>query len=397
MLKVILFLLSSLVLTEANAFLITNFKQRGVNFDLPTRVLVAGGGEKLGTQFQEVAAAKALRYRDQNADYQIIFITAEEKDLDNRSYLKRWGFNIQDEKRSNFDGESLLKELVKFKQIASVDIFSHSSAQYGIHLDSKTNRLNLNTKGLEKLKGHLMKDAYAYLHGCNAGFNLAPFLSNTWEIPVVAAMTSTNFQKLHNDGDFYLNEEGYYPNSDWALINSKSFYAPVACREGACLRLKPDNHPYVGFWGEYREGGLPFYKFFCLKNSTQDCKRVMAKSLLSFTGTNSLRTTSTLAEYKKVVLDFLCPISAKRDLRKECEENLESSLVTGDETYNPFSGRQVECNFQSCKAEIRCKKIIIAGIAKPGTCELINNFEGKATTLVREYKAYLEGFKSLNN
>ncbi|MGZ3690193.1 MAG: hypothetical protein ACXVAX_01740, partial [Pseudobdellovibrio sp.] len=104
-----------------------------------------------------------------------------------------------------------------------------------------------------------------------------------------------------------------------------------------------------------------------------------------------------LAEYKKSLFDFLCPISAKRDLRGECETNLENSLVSGDQTYNPFSRNQVECDFQSCKVEIKCSKVPLTGVYRPGTCTLMNNFDGKATTLVREYKAYLEGFKNLND
>jgi len=397
MLKVISLLLLSLMATETNAFLITHFKGGEINYDRPTRLLIAGGGDDLGTQFQEVAKSKALKYQELNPDYQIVFITAEEKGLNNIGILKNWGFNLQVEKRSSFDGDAFLDEAVKFKKIASIDIFSHSSAQYGIHLDGKANRLTLNTKGVERLKGHFIKDAYAYLHGCNTGFNLAPFLSKAWEIPAAGSMTSTNFQKLHNDGNFYLTEEGFYPNTDWATVNDLSFASSQSCKAGTCLRLKPDNQPYVGFWGEYRDGGLPFYKFFCIKNSGQDCKSVMAKSLLSFVGTSSLKTSSTLPEYKKVVVDFLCPISAKRELRRECEESLESALVTGDETYNPFSRPLVECNFEGCKAEIVCKKVPLTRISKPGTCELSNNFPGKATTLVREYKAYLDGFKNLNN
>jgi hypothetical protein len=40
-------------------------------------------------------------------------------------------------------------------------------------------------------------------------------------------------------------------------------------------------------------------------------------------------------------------------------------------------------------------KILFKGVDKPGTCELKNLSNGKATTLVREYKAYLEAYKYL--
>jgi hypothetical protein len=397
MLKIISLVFLSLISLNSNAFLITNYKAQEINYNLPTRLLIAGAGDDLGIQFQEVAKAKAMLYRDLNPDYQIILITAEEKEVDNKNVLSKWGFSVRADRREKFDGETLVEEVIKYSKIASLDVFSHSSAQYGVHLDGKMHRLSLNTKGVDRIKNHFIKDAYAYLHGCNTGFNLAPYLSKIWGIPVAGSMTSTNFQKLHSDGQFYLTEAGFSPNSDWAKENNKSYSVSRECRDGACLRLKPDNHPYVGFWGEYAEGGLPFYKFFCAKNSPTDCQRVMAKSLLNFIGTSPLKPDTILDEYKKIVKDFLCPISAKNDLRNECEENLENALVTGDETYNPFSRTQVECDFISCKLDIVCKKIPFTGIYKPGTCSLENHFNGKSTTLVREYKAYLEGFKYLNN
>ena len=395
MLRVATYLLMLLFALEANAFLITTYKTDTLNYNLPTRILVAGAGDDLGTQFQEVARGKALKYSQQYPNEQIVLITANEPGIDDKLALKNWHFNFQQEIKSSFNGDTFLDQVVKFTQIASIDIFSHSSAQYGIHLDGKAHRLTLNTKHVERLKGHFLKDAYAFLHGCNGGFNLAPFLSSAWEIPVAGAMTSTNFQKLHSDGNYYLSEDGFFPNSDWASVNDKSFDNPVKCNSGMCLRLKPDNNAYTGFWGEYGDGGLSFYKFFCMKNGESECNRVMAKSLLSFVGNSNLKAASSLVEYKKSLFDFLCPVSAKRDLRKECEENLESSLVTGDLTYNPFTKTQIECNFQSCEVEIKCTHFF--GINKPGSCQLINHFDGKSTTLAREYKAYLDGYKYLNN
>lgn len=397
MLKSISFLVVLLMAMQANAYLITSYKTDRIDYEAPTRILVAGVGDNLGTQFQEVARGKALKYSQQFPNDQIVLITAKEPDLDNKAQLKVWGFNMQSEERGNFNGQSLLEDAIKFKKIASIDIFSHSSAQYGIHLDSKAHRLTLNTKGLEKLRGHFLPEAFAFLHGCNAGFNLAPFLSDLWEIPVAGAMTSTNFQKLHNDENFYLIEEGFYPNTDWATKNPLSFDQEVKCNAGMCLRLKPDNTPYTGFWGEYQDGGLPFYKFFCIKNSDESCKKIMAKSLLSFIGNTNLKKTATLEEYKQSVFDFLCPVSGSKNLRAECEAKLEESLLGGDQTYNPFSRKQVECDFKACKVEIKCDKVFLTGVYKPGTCSLVNKVEGRATTLTREYKAYIEGYKNLNN
>ena len=399
MFKSIILILLNLLAFRANAFLISTYgANRTIDYNKPTRLLIAAKGGDVSTQFQEVASAKALKYSQLYPDQQIVLLSANEKEVEEKNFLLNLGFSFQRENKSTFNGSTFLDEAIRFNQIASIDIFSHSSAQYGIHLDGFAHRLTLNTKGIEKLKGHFIKDAYAFLHGCNGGFNLAPFLSQAWEIPVAGAMTSSNFQKLHSDGQFYLSEEGFYPNSDWAKSNSQSFNQSVSCKGGNCIRLKPDNNPYTGMWGEYGDGGLSFYKFFCIKNSNNECTRIMAKSLLSFIGVVNLKSNSNLTEFKKSLFDFLCPISAKRDLRNECIAKLEEALITGDETYNPFSHDQIECDFKSCKVEIQCKKAIpLTGIIKPGSCKLINKYEGKSTTLVREFKAYLEGFKKLTN
>ena len=396
MFKYIVSMVVGLMLGNAQAsYIVASFDSKELDTNKPTRVLLVGQGDELKLLFQEVATAKAIKYKEQYPEDQILLIAVNEKDVGSEWALKKWGFTLHNVDRSTLDGKEFLKIAVPFKKIRSLDIFSHSSAQFGVHLEGHGNRLNLNTKNLEDLRPNFMKDAYAYLHGCNTGFNLAPYLSNVWGIPVAGSMTSTNFQKLHTDGNFYLSEEGFAPNSAWATENSLSYNEVMDCKKGTCQRLKPDNTPYVGWWGSYREGGLPFYKFFCARNSAEDCKRVMAKSMLSHSLIVDLKKTSTLEEYKKGVIDFLCPVSSKKDLRGECQAKLEEALVTQDMTYNPFSRPLVECDFKGCKAEITCDKILFKGVDKPGTCELKNLATSPATTLVREYKAYLEAFSYL--
>ncbi len=387
-----------MVITFSNAqasYIVASFGTKKLNTDIPTRILLVGQGDDLGLLFQEVATAKAIKYQEHFPEDQILLITVNEKALDSESTLKKWGFNLQNIDKKTLDGKEFLRIAKPFNKIKSLDVFSHSSAQYGIHLEGRANRINLNTKNLENLTPNFMKDAYAYLHGCNTGFTLAPYLSNLWGIPVAGSLTSTNFQKLHTDGNFYLSDPGFAPNSDWARENALSNDKTLKCSQGACLRLKPDNTPYVGWWGAYREGGLPFYKFFCSKNSNEVCERVMAKSMLSHSLIINLKTNSSIEEYKKGVIDFLCPISSKKDLRSECEAKLEEALVTNDMTYNPFSRPLVECDFKGCKTEITCDKIFLVKVNRPGTCELKNLATEKATTLVREYKSYLEAYKYL--
>lgn len=380
----------------SSAYLVTVFNKENIDYTGRTRILVTGAGDDLGMQFQFVARNKAVKYSDLYPNDQIILLAKEESDLgDNSVVLKNVGFKTISNERKDFNGKSLVKELLKFNKIASLDIFSHSSAQYGIHLDGKAHRFTLDTKGVSDLKNNFTGDAYAQLHGCNTGFNLAPYLSREWEIPVFGSLTSTNFQRLHSDGNFYLTEEGKFPNTLWAAENSLSFNSTKACKFGGCLRLKPDNNHYVGYWGEYYNGGLPFYKVFCVKNSEESCLKSMGQALLSFSSIISIDKNVTFENYKKVVLDFLCPVSSKSNLRDECISKLEESLLTKDDTYNPFSRPQIECDFKECKAEIKCEKIFLTGVFKPGSCTLENKMERGSSTIVREFKSYLNAYKYL--
>ncbi|MBC7427987.1 MAG: hypothetical protein H7336_05200 [Bacteriovorax sp.] len=399
MLKYIVSLLACVIFSNAQAnYIVASYNTPNLDKNKPTRIMVSGDGDGLGLLFQEVAKARALRYAENNPGDQVVLISFDDKELGTADELVRWGFKIEGTDKSTIDGKVFVDEASKFKKIQSIDIFSHSSAQYGAHLAGKANHINERTKGLEVLKPNFLKDSYVFLHGCNSGFYLAPFLSNLWGIPVAGSLTSTNFQKLHSDGNFYLIEEGYAPNSDWATTNTLSTDKETNCQTGTCERLKPDNTAYFGWWGQYSEGGLPFYKFFCAKNNNEDCTRVMAKTMLSHSLIINLKKTSTLEEYKKGVVDFLCPVPAKNsktDLRAECHAKLEEALLTGDQTYNPFSRPAIECDFKGCKAEITCDKILFTGVQRPGTCTLRNDATSTPTTLVREYKAYLQGYNSL--
>ncbi|MGZ3788804.1 MAG: hypothetical protein ACXVLQ_09790 [Bacteriovorax sp.] len=391
------FLYSSLT-NSANAYLILTYKSKEIDFSRPTHLLVTGTGKEQETQFQEVANSKALKYSQLYPNEQIVLIAKHETQTadDNKQFLQNLGFKLQKDVPSIFDGNALVMELLKFQRISSVDIFSHGTALYGLYLENYKRRFSLESKGIENLRNHFLPDAYFIMHGCNAGY-FASALSNALEIPVAAALTSTDFQRLHSNGDFYVANKGYFPNGLWAKENNYSFDLRTSCQNGKCLRLKPDNHTYVGLWGEYEGGGLPFYKFFCAKNETSTCEKIMAKSIYSFISKVSLSERSSFEDYRKVVIDFLCPISAKRDLRGECEKNLELALINKDETYNPFRGRLLNCNFQSCQGEFQCKNVAVSNIPNAKSCLLLNNSKRKATTLVREYKAYLEGYKLLHS
>ena len=162
-----------MMISNAHAsYIVASFNSGTLDKNKPTRVLLVGQGDELKLLFQEVATAKAIKYKEHYPDDQILLIAVNEKDVDSEWALKKWGFTLINIDNSTLDGKEFLKIAVPFKKIRSLDIFSHSSAQFGVHLEGRGNRLNLNTKNLESLKPNFMKDAFAYLHGCNTGFNL---------------------------------------------------------------------------------------------------------------------------------------------------------------------------------------------------------------------------------
>ena len=380
-----------------------------IDYSVRTRVIVAGNGSELVNLFQQVAGAKARKYRELYPNDQIVFLGIKEQpedskgkklEYDNIKSLNSFGFWVETVKimgmDKDIDVENLTAALLKFKKIASIDIYSHASAAYGVVLDGKFNRLEVGDKTLMKIKDNMTEDSYVFLHGCNSA-HVASYLSKVLEVPVAGSMTSTNSQLLMNDGRYYFEDEGTHPeNLSFVKINSVGFKKKAGCYSGACVRLKPDRNPYNGYWGEFKEG-LSFYKFFCAKNEDRRCKETMARSMLSWISTKAIDENSSLEDYKEVVKDFLCPTNKDGTAAKTCAEELEKAIqVGGNHKYNPFRGEQVFCDLVNCRVKVKCEYMPIIGIAKKKSCVQVQTTSSEyATTTVDEYLNYLEGFKYL--
>lgn len=361
----------------------------------PTHVLVAGKGSDLGTLFQQAAAAKAHLYKDLFPDEQVLLVTYNELGLDaNNTKLLAWGFENPRFRDRVFDEASLLYELKKLSRIKSIDFFTHNSALYGSQLEGSDYRINPSSQILAPLASRFTADAYAVLHGCNTGFYMAPNFSAMWGIPVMGSLTSTGFQALHSDRNFYFADDAQKPEGPWAWRNFASFTTKIECVNGGCLRMKPDNQPYEGIFGAYKEGGLPFFKMFCAQNSVQDCERAMATIMLqsmqkyTFVGADVTR-----EKYQAAVIDWLCPISAKNNIREQCAQYfLNYDLNSEPQGYNPFQGKQLACQFDKCEFEFSCDKI--NGEVNNKSC-VITNPNRKATTIEEEYVHYMNGYDIL--
>lgn len=395
--KLFLSLFSFLACSQAFAYVTATYGNDGVNPYTRTHVIIVGRGNELGTLFQTSSAAKAKKYAELYPNEQIQLISINETDDDkNLDLLRSYGYrNVKETSDFSFTSGDVMKEMSKFKQIASVDIYSHSVAYYGVILDGKTNRMDPKKDGYDKLAMNFTSDAFAVLHGCNSGQFLAPILSLQWRIPVAGSLTYTDFQKMHETGSFYFDDGRAPKEGHFATVNKKTYARNELCAEGSCRRLYPNNHAYDGYWGVFTEGGLGFMKFFCMTNDDSTCFKAMAKAAMASVSVKSVNVNSSFEDYKEVVIDWMCPKSAKTDIREKCIAGLNKAVATGG-TYDSFDGKSLQCGFKGCEATFKCKKIPLIDLLKPHSCEVINKRStAKTTTQVNEYKAFLKGWELL--
>lgn len=382
-------LLSILASTPIHAYMMGKITEGPIVKSKPTHVVVAGTAHEAGMLFQQAAITKALKYRELYPNDQIVFLSQHEGEFENNAtWLKKRGVEVLVQNKKDLTTEKFVDHLKEFSQIRTLDIFSHSAASYGIQLSSITRgKVGPNDKKIAQLKGHFTADAMITLNGCNSGFFVAPAWSKTLGVPVSGSLTSTDFQELHTNGNYYLNNPESMPkDSPRAETNTLAFESAPNCKLGLCIRMKPVNGPYNGYWGSYYEGGLPFYKLFCTGVSDEVCTKAYQTMARHFISTKNLKTDTSFDAYKTVVQDMLCPISANKPWREECVKALNE--VEADQsltTYNPFRGKQLQCDNQGCSFELDCPRF-------KKECSLINTHNGKATTLTDEYRRYLQAF-----
>ncbi|MGZ3804368.1 MAG: hypothetical protein ACXVB4_09180, partial [Pseudobdellovibrionaceae bacterium] len=318
---------------------------------------------------------------------QVVLLSVFENDK-NKEVLRSQGFVFLDENSLLLNTKTALLVLLKFSKIQSLELFGHNSPSLGTQLDGPGERFDPNYAGLSKLKSHFTADAYAFIHGCNSAWLMAPQLSSLWEIPVAGAMTGTRFERLHSDGHFYVYEVDKAPNDKWATKNLDG----QSCTSGGCLRMRPTYSPYNGHWGDFRNSAfLNYYKFFCIKNSLEDCEKRMALSMLAFVSEKEVSLGHSLEEFKDLVKSFLCPVYADRKITLQCYEDLEQSLHGGSKTLSfTVNQKQLACNLMICNAKMKCDnetcsvEKVDAGVSEP------------ASTMVDEFNHYLNGFLRLS-
>lgn len=386
MLRGLFFFGASLLISAAQAGYFTSIKNSNMlDYNRRTHILVAGRGSELATLFQSAAASKSVKLQELYPQDQIVLLSYNELgEQQNAAKLRGWGFQIVSLNNNLFTKQRLVADLARFRKIASLELFTHTSALAGAQLEGQAYRISQDDD-ISNLRGNFTADSFIYLHGCNSGFNLAPAWSSMLEVPVAGSLTYTGFQKLHTNGEFYPYEDALKPDGEWSPVNALSFPQTRDCVGGGCLRMKPDNSPYVGGWGDYNDGGgLPFYKFFCVKSSKTRCLKAMAESLFGLLGKKDFNFKSSAAEYNQLLLEFFCPISAKRPIREACVRDLPAAAAR-NQVYNPFQGKLLTCNFRKCQFEIRCAETA-------ASCRLFNPLPS-SNAVVDEYRTYLRAYQ----
>ena len=353
-----------------------------------TFVVIAGNGyDGVGSLFQQAAIEAIQKIRDQEPGTQVLLISGDDgSKSSSMSNIREWthGANVRDLGKG-YAAADVVSRLAKLDKISGLFFFAHNAPQSGIGLGGASDRLNFKTSGVKNLGSHFTSDAIAWIAGCNSGFNLAPEFSGSWKIPVIGSLTATNFQQLHQDGNFYENDAGLFPSDHWKSSNDQSFSSAKPCAGEVCVRLKPDNFPYSGKWGKMNSG-LGFYKFFCGGVEDARCLSGMARFAKLWVGPTRLSENDP-EQNRKFIEDFFCPQDSKGVQREACARGIEEALKSDDADYQVFGGQTLQCTLKGCEVNIKCHTFLFWD-----KCTIKSGGRDTTSTMMGEVKNYLKAF-----
>ncbi|MFZ3230422.1 MAG: hypothetical protein WA160_09465, partial [Pseudobdellovibrio sp.] len=371
---------------NANAFYVSIYQDAGFEFKTsrPTHFIIAGQGLGLENLTHEAAFTKALAIKKAYPNDQVLFIS--EYKLNASPTWNTEKIYTSEGQNPFLSVSNLVGYMLKFAYIKSFHMYSHANAPYGARLyeQERIGYFPRDRNTLMKLKNRFALDAFAIFYGCNTGWNLAKDISEAWGIPVAGSFTGTKFEKLGSDGYFYdLKDKGV----KFAQANNG-----IPCKQGVCIRQKPQQTVYHGIAGAYEAPALNYYKFFCVGINSEKCFTGMAKSI--FTTVSSFSkdpSVMTIEEYKILVADFLCPSRSAAE-HQSCIHGLDS--MNANDTNNSFymstKFGQLDADFISYKAKIYCNIIEKTHLI---SCQVKGALDKNVTTLSREFSAYLKGFE----
>ncbi len=362
-----------------------------------THVIVVGSAAKEDSdQFFQAGVARAYRYKELNPFDQVVIMSSPEvRKTDDAEVFNEFNIAVYKTVAETFTGNKLMKEILELERIASIDFYGHSSP-WGLKLGKSDAAFDPTefTQSLTKLKTKMLPNSYMTINSCNSGFYVAPEISRILEIPVSGSLTSSMFERIESDGLWY--KEDDWTKGNYVEINNNSFNEDVSCALGLCWRMKPSRLNYSSYWGQFKEGGLSFYKFFCNFDKTDGrCEKGMANSLLSFPSVHPLTLKSTSDDFKAVAFDWICSTANDKNYFKKCVDGVNAAITLGNLQFQTHPGNELNCDFKSCHATVVCKNKIFGSGPRPGSCHLQTEVNDKPTTAAIELLTLLKGFAAL--
>lgn len=353
-----------LILLCANSFAYSVFTLKPINWSKvkSVDVFIAGYGEEMGLQFLYGAVTRAQKHDDLYGEdrAQVIMWAEEWNKRKDKKVLTDRGFTILEINGRHLNNGKIEDELMKLPAISSLHIVSHNAAFQGSAIQRSSSRMGADNFPWEKIAKRMTSNSYIFLHGCNTGFLVAPGISKRAEKPVFGSLTSTDFQEIFANGDWYHNNEefGQHPRGMSKMTRSYVlFNREKSCWMGFCHRMMPNVHPYRGHWGMYTVG-LPYYQAFCNygDGNSVDCKRGVAQAL---------NTTLTLSpqSWEDKVIDHMCPRMADPEVFQNCID-----VLKGNSEKRVFWGNNASCTRKKCNIQTE------AGRGSEG--DRVNNFVG---------------------
>jgi hypothetical protein len=399
-LSCLLFLLSNLLFAYEGEYRIGLYNDTTLDLNKTTHIIIVGSAVKEDSdQFFQSGLSRAIRIKENFPQDQVVIMSSPEVvDRDDATVFSDFHINVVKTVNEVFTQERMISELNLFNKIKSINFFGHSSP-WGLKLGKKDAAFDPTSvaERLKKLRPKFLPDAFATLNSCNSGFIIAPSLSEYLAIPVAGTLTSGLFERIESDGKWY--KEDDYNRENYVENNQFSFTTDLPCSlTGACVRMKPSRYNYSSYWGNFKEGGLSFSKFFCnFENTNNKCERAMALSLLTFPSVKAINLNSTKEEFKTVLFDWLCQTSKNKSSFSLCTKGIEEAVNRGDLVFKSHTSSELQCDFKSCHAKVVCKDKVFGSGPRKGSCHLETTATDSPTNAANEYVSFLKGFTELKS
>lgn len=386
--------LSTFIFQNAVAGMIARYPGLGNSTSTGAKhVIVVGVGNDLGNMFLKAAMGKVAKLKDSEPESEILIYAQVTKDLQKESQiLSDMGLELLEANNDNLPLSKIFKSARVGRAISSLTFYVHSAITYGIHL-YKGGRYDQNDDNWDLLKGYFQLGAYVHLIGCNTGYYLAPALSLRLQVPVAGALTSTDFQYLNDKSEWkYAAPTGdlTYPQVE---MNRKSFSTPVSCQTGVCSRMQPYYRSYSGYWGDFKNGGFPGFKFFCNAVDELVCEKVMAISLTQQVSNTALTLRSSESDFRLALADLACPQVREQNLIQQCRDFvLNFQEASPESNYSPFWEKTLACDLHSCQFDFKCEPR--SWFNSDVSC-LLQNPNLKTNSFAEEIRHYIRGIKAI--